>query len=58
MFTKSEILKIEEATNYDVLNHDVFEMDIIDIFGNDNNVLTISIFNLGVEEIINKIQAI
>ena len=56
--TNEEILQIEEATNFDVLNHCDFEMDIIDSFGNDDDVLPIRIYNLGVEEIITKIQAL
>ena len=56
--TNAEIIQIEETTNFDVLNFDIFEMDIIDIFGNDDIPLTIGVFNLGVEDIITKIQSL
>ena len=49
---------IEAQTDFDVLNHSEFTIDVIDRFGSDGEVETLNIYGKGTEEIINLINQI
>jgi len=51
-------LRIENETDFDVLNFDDFTIDLINRFGYDGEPITINIYNKSTEEIINLIEKI
>lgn len=53
---KKLVKDIEKKTDYDVLNWDQFEMDLMDRGGDDNETHTLKIYNKSSSEIMNMIK--
>lgn len=50
--------RIENETDFDILNFDDFTMDLINRFGDDGETITINIYNKSTQEIIKLIEKI
>jgi len=48
--------EIESKTDFDVLNYDRFNMDVINRFESDGAIETINIYNKSTQEIINQLK--
>ena len=55
---KEDIDKIEQQTDFDVLNHTEFEIDVINRFDSDDEVKTITIGNKTTKEIIDELNGV